>query len=622
MTNHASVSNPTSGAAPGWTGPTCVAAIATMIAWWTYAEFLGWSRLQFDEFARDRHAHLLLGMQLAQDLVRADLPQFLVDLNSAKVWPPLHGLLLTPVFALGGFEHERGVWPSLAAWVAGAPLIYLLARRLAPDRSDVAGWVAAGYYLASPGMRRFSVDIMLESVGATLSIAAILARVGCAQSARIAPARALALLLTLLLLHKSNYYVLVVAALLMHEWLRPRRVAAAARWLRAHRATLAREAVHPLSLALLAVLAAMAAVVLTGGGVFDLAGVRVSVRSHTNFVHVAFALLLARIALAYFRHRGAADAALTPRARAMLAWHAAPACVWFLLPKRLAYFLFYVSPANTPIDGGGLFETAGFYIERAIADYHPATWTAGVAGGLMLVFAARLRCMPAGAGMPIVLLTVSATLTVLHPHHQSRFLHTWLPIAWACAGAGLAGLLQAAPAVAGTSSGTRRVAVAGGVLALLAALVSSAVQPAALRAARSDSTRSTLDVTDAYLPLLDDARRPAIFATLPIEHQVLWTYLARDPTRLRPIVELDGFSADEAENERIFRAWLTSTSADALVLIDIRREARFHGGRYARLGQFRALLTDPDEFVRTLEAALPEFDARITVWRRAQAVSP
>ena len=143
------------------------------------------------------------------------------ELDGAAMWPPLHGILAAVLLTVGGFDHRLAVVPSLAGWAMTIVFGFLIARRMVPRGGNLAGAVAALFIALSPSHRAYATDVMLESLGAGLSLAVLYAYlVVVQQPAR--PRRAgfwLALLLTALVLEKYNYYALVVVALAASELL-------------------------------------------------------------------------------------------------------------------------------------------------------------------------------------------------------------------------------------------------------------------------------------------------------------------------------------------------------------------------------------------------------------------
>src|SRR5207247_1520920 len=103
---------------------------------------------------------------------------------------------------------------------------------------------------------------------------------------------------------------------------------------------------QPLNYVTLALALAALAVVLTGGGTFNLAGKPLSLQEPHNLIHLAYVTLFIRLVL-WWRQTGRAwSRQLAPRLRDVLLWHGGALALWFLLPKRLSYFLWYLSPAN------------------------------------------------------------------------------------------------------------------------------------------------------------------------------------------------------------------------------------------------------------------------------------
>jgi hypothetical protein len=192
----------------------------------------------------DRNGHYWFAQDLALALRDGDIAGFLTTLDKAKAWPPLHGLLDALILALAGPDYRLAVLPSLIAWAATVLLAFLIARRVAPRHGEIAGAIAAAFVLSSPAHRLFAVDVMLESLGAALTLAVLYAYVVAKQAPTAGRWRALALALSALFLEKYNYWVIAVLALAAAElserpgwWLAQlvaagRRLVAAAHWRR------------------------------------------------------------------------------------------------------------------------------------------------------------------------------------------------------------------------------------------------------------------------------------------------------------------------------------------------------------------------------------------------------
>src|SRR5262245_57442619 len=183
--------------------------VAVPLAAWLYGDFLVQPRLLWRGLDHDRNAHFQFALSLALDLRHGDLVAFIADLNRATVWPPVHGLMLALVLLVGGFDERLGVLPSLAGWVITIVAGALAARRLMPRAADgaVAAAVSAMFIVASPALREYALDVMLESLGAALTVLALYVYLR-AKSAAAPDAwwRGFALVLTLLFLEKANYW--------------------------------------------------------------------------------------------------------------------------------------------------------------------------------------------------------------------------------------------------------------------------------------------------------------------------------------------------------------------------------------------------------------------------------
>jgi hypothetical protein len=598
--------------------PILIAGLAALLAGLIYRQFLDSARFLWDELGRDRSAHYLAGLRLAIDLRHLDLLQFLADLEQARVWPPLHGLLVAPVLLVGGLDYRLAVLPSLAAWAATAVVLYLLASTMCRHGGWLAGPIAAAFFMASPAHALLAVDIMLESLGALLTVLALLAYVRFVQQRTRRRTRFLALALTLLFLCKYNYYVLVAVGLLACEvvgrpgaiWNFARRHATASTvsrfvWRQAH---------HPLTYVLLILAGLLVYVSLHGGGTYHICNMDVSVRSPLSLLYPLYLVLCLRLLLAAAQRRRAHNAPLPPNVATFARWHLLPVAIWFALPQRLAAFAYYVSPANTAVHEGGLWDAVQFYTQALATEYHLGTWSCVLSLGLFLVATLSPRALRPGGHAVLTFVILAAQLTLLHPHRQGRFAHTWLAALWAGAGAGAAWLLVGVrPSFA---LRFRTFAATLCAIAFGAVQLSGAYVPAGLRGLSPAYKVSMLEIPESYLADLRDAQRVALFATLPIQYDAEWPYLERYPDRPRLETFLRGFSTDVEQNRRLFERWLARTPADTIVFVDVHREQTFHYGRYAHYAQYRDLLAMQDQFVRVSRHALPHLQCETSVWKR------
>ncbi len=285
--------------------PTVLAVgLSVALAAALYASHLAAPRTLWTDVNHDRNGHYAFAAGLALAIRDLDIVRFGQDVINARIWPPLHGLLLAPVLAVFGPDYRLAGVVSAAAWAATIFAAFALARRLLADAAAglAAGGAAALFVAASPDMRAFAVESMLESLGAALSIAVLLAYVRLRErpgdGARWAQ---LGFVLTLLFFEKGNYWSLTVAALLLaaatidprglRDWLRARLANPALR------AIAGRAVAHPLSIASALALVAVAALYLRGPATIAIGGASVSLYPPENLLTVGYALAFARLAL-------------------------------------------------------------------------------------------------------------------------------------------------------------------------------------------------------------------------------------------------------------------------------------------------------------------------------------
>jgi hypothetical protein len=602
--------------------------VAVALAAWLYADFLADARLLWRGLDHDRNGHFHFGVSLAVDLRSGDIAALVTDLNRATGWPPVHGILLALVLLVGGIDERLGVLPSLAGWVITLVAGALAARRLMPRAADgaiapaIAAAIALVFIAASPGLREYALEVMLESLGAALTTLGLYLYLRAKASSSGGWWRGFALVLTLLFLEKGNYWGLLVGGIVLAELAAdPRAIRAAAGAIAARlrmRAFWVAQARAPLSWVLVALIAAVVALLLRGPTAIMLFGRPVSLYPPQNLITAAWWVVCLR-AFQLWRQAPSGSIALSPAQRILVAWHVLPVAVWFLLPRRLGSFVWFVGPGNAePVMHFDPVVGFARYVEWAAQLYHATPATAGVAAVLAAVAALNVRRLAPGGGAVLAVFAVSLVGAALHPNQKARFLVSWLPTLWILAGAGGAIALATPPAALGWG---RRAITAAALLGLAwwhAPALTRGWQPPAWAGGVAAGDR---DIAALYLDRLPADRRVAIASAIGGQSFFTWTFLARFPDPRR----LDLFRLVAAQDRARVRAdlarWVMTTNAEVLVVVEA-TDGRFDIPEIGLIGAdlsriFDETLAAQPRFQRGEQRALADGSVRATLWTRA-----
>jgi hypothetical protein len=601
------------------------------LAAWLYGDFVGSAHLLWRDLDHDRNGHFQFGLNMALDLARGDVAAFVSDLNRATVWPPLHGLVLALVLLVGGIDMRLAVLPSLAGWVVTVVATALVARRLVGQRTEgnVAAAVALIFVAASPSLRDYALDSMLESLGAALTAVALYLYLRAkAEPAERWPAgrwwRGFALVLTLLFFEKANYWGLLIGGIVVAEVAAdPAAALAAVRTIAARlgtRAFWAAQARAPLTWVFIALVAVVVTISLRGPTAIMLFGRRVSFYPPENLTTAAFWAVFLR-ALQLWRASPASRA--QPQAhpsplRTLLAWHGLPVAVWFLLPHKLSTFLWYAGPANGPTGSFDPFAGVMRYVDWAAHEYHATPAAAAAALALAAVALARLRRLAPGGGAVAAVLAVSLLGASVHPNQKARFLESWVPTLWMLAGAGGGVITAALPAALGR---WRHAIAAAGLIALGWWHVPALTRSWQATPWAGPADASDLDVAALYLDRLPADRPAALVSTIGGQAFFGWSYAVRFGDRRR----LDLFTIFEPTNRARLRAdaasWASATPADVAVVVDA-TDARLDDPAAGMVSSelaaiFAEALRSDGRFVAGEQRTLPGTGMRVTLWTRA-----
>ena len=602
--------------------PLLVVLVGTVLAGWLFALFLPVADHLWYSSLHDRNAHLYLGMSLAIDFRTLDVGHFLKDLHSARIWGPLHPLLVGIVLAIGGLDERLAVLPSLAAWVGTALFAFLAARRAVASGGNLAGLAAALFVFASPAYRAFATDVMLESLGACLSLGALYFWLCLIQDRDRRSASGLGLMLTLLFFHKYNYWLLVLLPMLV--WAGTTRpferggwfLVAALEW--DVRSWLKTQLRHPLNWILVGLLGVL------GWSFWHPDELRIGswhivMNTPHNLISVIVVVAFVRAWPWWFYSGRHLVARLGVPVQQLVYWHVWPVILWFLWPQRLGNCLAYLTRDH----GGGEAVAAGMlgglpYYWGCLGDhYHAAPWIPWLVVSLIAIALFALPRLRPGAGMLFLFFLIAAGLTLHHPTVRSRFLHSWLGVLWILAGIGFAQLIY--------SQATRfvfrlRPLLAGvSVLLLIVALAPSfPVRGHAPEGGVKLGAPLVRDFINAYMPQLRDSRQAVILSNIPLKFLTGWTGLQRCAHHGCLETDLRGFGSVAEQNRPQFDHWLASTRCDTVVFLDLPVGSRFNESiQWPGYELLPAWLNQGDVFRLSYQRSFPEYgNATVTIWKR------
>lgn len=599
-----------------------VAGVATVFAGIAYAHFLEHQRNLWGYGPHDRNYHYLTGLNFGLGLRQMDVPYLLQTLDKQRTWGVLHGVILGIIVAITGPDFRVGVLPSLVGWVGTALFAFLAARRMCPRGGNVAGFVAALFVLTSPGHQAFATEIMLESLGACLSLAVLHRYLVAVQEPTRRNWSLLGLTLSLLFFLKTNYWLIVVIGLGLAELVR--RPGFYLFWLKeawhavAWRAWLGRQLRHPLTYLLVALTGVIGWIMVQDSPSISIFGREVSLSTPHNVLNIAYAVLFIRVLL-WWRKAGRSWFDGMGREFLPLAcWHVLPVAIYFLLPKRLGYFLWFISPANAPKDAAmSLTDGLTHYHAWIVSDYHVASWTFALALGLLGVALLASRKLRPGSVAVICFLLISLFLTARHPSHMSRYVHSWLAAGWVLAGVGLATVIygRATALIPRARPWLASIAVAG---------LACFTMPEMLHAHHvahggpNPDFDSSLVLTDCYLPHLQDSRHTLILSNAAINFFCQWTYLERYSKLRAADVDVKNFGRDADRNRQLFEQWLAKHDYDSIVFIDVPPGSYFYErASLAAYGQVPGLLRGSKRYVETRHWELAAYGCAVTLWEKA-----
>jgi hypothetical protein len=609
-----------------WLALLVVVVTAVAVASVTYRYFLDSPEHLWSSGSHDRNGHYRLGQSMALHLRNGQALSWLHDVHSAQVWPPFHAILVGLVLGIGGIDYRLAVLPSLAAWTAACVLVFLIARRLVSTGGNIAGLAAVLFFLASPAHRAYATDVMLESLGAALTLAVLYFYIRVRQDGAPAAGRFLALALTALFLTKYNYWMLVVLGLLIPvsttSWKTIQgqlmRAHASVAW----RTWAADQLRNPLTyllapLVLLSATVIIAVMFLKQPFVVHIGSHRLEFYRSGVLISITYLVLVLRMAPWWWKVGRHAVLRLPCPQRQIMLWHVYPIAVWFLIPKTLGAFLWFVTftshgRASASAGWSGNFT---YYLGCLLQDYHPGAASLLIVvmlAGTALLLVRRLR---PGSGAVLAFLVIAALLTNYHSANRSRFLHSWMAMTWIAAGAGLSSIIFSRLTEQRVSI---RPWLAGFSLAALSLMLGRTIMERG-HASEGGPTLdhpSMLELADRFLPELNDARQATIVSNALIQPFFEWTFAERYGGNRQ--VEINMGWAKNSGDQSGFDAWLRTTGSDKLVYVEMTPGSLFDQPWPRDDPQWmRRRLGGQDRFVPIRQWQFPDYGGvSVSVWRR------
>jgi hypothetical protein len=368
-------------------------------------------------------------------LVTGRVHRLLWDLWLQGYWPPAHSIYQVPFFVALGGRMSAGLWSSVAAFVLTGVVGTAILWRQWRSAAILPAGLFVGLLSTSPYLLGYGSVAMTEMVGALAQLVVLLCALRYRERPNPKTARGFAISLTVLFFTKYNYFLLLAVPLALHEFLeRTSGRSQGARAVMVWRCTW-RLVSRPLAAFVCLYLAALAALVFTGGFDVRVFGHRVAVHTIGASGHVVLYIVLAR--LAFLHRRGRLDwhrpSAVDPRVRALLVWFAAPVAVWLAAPypNHIRDFANLVinRPLGQPSMGAGL----ATYLEALRTAYFYREPIAVLVVGVFACAALMYRRQPPLNQWLVLAVPLQFAAIALHQTRFPRFL--LLPVALLCLGA-------------------------------------------------------------------------------------------------------------------------------------------------------------------------------------------
>jgi hypothetical protein len=372
----------------------------------------------------DLATHLVSGWTDYHYLVTGRIHRLLWDLWRQGYWPPMHSIWQIPFYIVLGGTMGAGLWSSLVAFAAAGLVGSVILWRQWGSASVLPAGIFVALLISSPFLLAYASVAMTEMPGAAAELVVVLAYAEYRRTPNPRSASAFAISLTILFFTKYNYFLLLIAPLVLYEWLEwtsregwAARLMSLSGWMRRLSTTL-------IGAVLVLYAVALALITSTGGFDFHLFGRRISVHSVGNTGHVVLYFLLARVW--YLHRKGRIDWARAntadPRVGPLLTWFVLPVTIWFAIPypNHIRDFanLVFNRPLGEAATGGG----AATYIDALRGSYFYNQSILIAVIGAFAIAAVQYRRQPAWMRFLVVAIPVQFMAITVHQTRFPRFL--------------------------------------------------------------------------------------------------------------------------------------------------------------------------------------------------------
>lgn len=382
--------------------------------------------ISWDQAARAGEA-----VAMAKQIRSLQLVDFVRHTLALNWWPPLHYLIMIPFVLVIGPGLKAAIIPSLAAYFFSMLSILFAFKELPAGKN---GDSLLGYSLlfslvvTSPVLLSSATWAMLEIFGVFLTYLG-LALYFKATAGDTKAMRLCGLIGFLLLTLKYSYALFFSAAILAAELGRAGRLRPKT-WLSRRRLSSLKS---PVFFPVYLLCGLLVYISISGGGRFELLGIRVSLTDICNpamfLYQYLFLVGLLRMRRGWARIKGH----LEPGQRELLVWGALPAGAFLLLPDKIKAVVMNLRAAHQQMSGIPVANTL-YYLRSVIVDYS-LFWPVGIFISVLIIIAfVNWRRAPANLRLIMLFSLAGFLVTSLSfGLRESRYIATFVPALWVVA---------------------------------------------------------------------------------------------------------------------------------------------------------------------------------------------